>query len=234
MLAVTSDDLNGLFRQEVADVIRDDATDPVDADRLWKDVEVYSYMTEAADAVARETLGLYKLVQVPVRAGVQAYTLPLYVLEIRNVRLISAGRTLCQHNINEYGVIGDDDYGQQVVGSANVFTVRGTPTQYMRDYDTRAIRLIPIPTVDDTLELQCAVTIPAPLSAGMAMPFRESVDQRLMLLKMKALAYAKHDIDTFDTARSEAFAAEFETKAAARKAELLNYRRKPGVVRMEW
>lgn len=233
MLAVTSDDLNGLFRQEVADVIVL-TTAPVDDDRLWKDAEVYSYMTEAADATARATLGLYKIVQLPIKTGIQSCTLPRYVLEIRNARTIANGRTLCQHNINTYATLGDDDYGQQIVGADSVFTVQGTPTQYMRDYDAKAIRLIPIPTADDTLELQCSVTLPAPLQAGISLPFSETPDQRLMLLKMKALAYAKHDVDTFDTARAEAFEAEFKAKAEIRKTELLNYRRKPGVVRMEW
>lgn len=231
MLANTSDDLDTIFRSLVDDVMLGDP--PTDDDRLWKETDVYNYMTEAVDTVARRTLGLFKTIEIPVVANTQLYSLPAYVLDIRYARLLTAARMLHEHNVNDYSGFKDDDYGQSLMGSDAIFTTTGTPTQFMRDYDARGIRLIPIPTDADTLELQCCVTLQAPISAGMPLPFSEAVDERLLLLKMQELAYGKHDADTYNAQLAQQFGAEFEAKVVDRASEWRRIRRKPGVVRME-
>lgn len=232
MLAQTADALDTLFRQEVDDVLV--GTPPSDVDRLWKEAEVYAYMTEAADAVARRTLGLFKTIQIPLVANQQTYSLQPGILDIRFARTLTYGNALTEHNIDDYAGFKVWDYGQPLIGSTGVFTDVGVPVQYMRDYDNRAIRLIPIPAAADTLELQCIITPTIPMSAGMPLPFTDTPDQRLMLLKMKQLAYAKHDADTFDPQRSQSFRQEFEARATERQVERRRLRRSPGVVRMEW
>lgn len=232
MLALTSDGLNAIFRQEVDDVML--GSPPSDGDRLWKESEVYAYMTEACDAVARRTLGLFKILQIPIVANQQTYKLPQYVLDIRFARTLVQGREITRHNIDDYAGDKTWDYGQPLVGSTGIFTATGVPVQYMRDYDNRAIRLIPIPAANDTLELQCVVTPTLSMAPGMPLPFTDVSDQRLLLLKMKQLAYAKHDADTFDPKRSRSFGQEFEDRATERQVERRRLRRSPGVVRMEW
>jgi hypothetical protein len=232
MLAQTADGLNAIFRQEVDDILL--GTPPSDADRLWKDVEVYNYMTEACDAVARDTLGLFKTMQITLVPNQQVYKLQPGVLDIRSARTLTFGNMLTEHNVDDYAGVKIWDYGQPLIGSTGVFSAVGVPVQYMRDYDNRAIRLIPIPAAADTLELQCVVTPMLQMAAGMPVPFTDTVDQRLLLLKMKALGYAKHDADTFDAQRSQAFAQEYEARARERQVERRRVRRAPGAVRMEW
>lgn len=209
-------------------------TPPSDVDSLWKEAEVYSYMTEAIDEVARAVLGAYKTIQIPLLANVPAYKLPQYVLDIRFARTLIQGCEITQHNIDEYAGFKTWDYGQPLIGSTGIFTATGAPTQYMRDYDARSIRLIPIPNAADTLELQCTIGLAYQMQAGMPLLFTETPDQRLILTKMKALAYNKHDADTYDSKRSQMFADEFEARSKERAVELRRIRRAPGVVRMEW
>lgn len=232
MLATTSDGLDALFRQEVDDVL--EGTPPSDVDRLWKETEVYSYMTEAADATARAVLGRYKTIQIPLEADKAVYPLPMYVFDIRSARTLTYGQSLVEHNIDEYAGYKVWDYGMPLVGSTGIFTATGVPIQYMRDYDARAIRLIPIPAAADTLELQCVIGVATPMAPGMPLPFMEIPDQRLMLIKMKALAYAKNDSDMRNDKRAAAYEAEFVARAKERNVEQRRIRRAPGCVRMEW
>lgn len=232
MLATTSDELNALFRQEVDDVLQ--GTPPSDVDRLWKETEVYSYMTEAADAVARAVLGKYKTYQIPLVANEQTYPLPPWVLDIRFAHTLTYGQALTPHNIDDYAGFKQWDYGLPLVGSTGLFTATGVPVQYMRDYDARAIRLIPIPATADTLELQCTVGVAFPLQSGMPVPFTEIPDQRLMLIKMKELAYAKNDSDVRNDERSAMYRDDFKARAAERGVELRRIRRAPPTMRMEW
>jgi hypothetical protein len=179
-------------------------------------------------------LGRYKTLQLALLPNQAVYPLPMYVFDIRSARTLVYGQSLVEHNIDEYAGYKVWDYGMPLVGSTGVFTATGVPIQYMRDYDARAIRLIPIPIAADTLELQCVIGVATPMQAGLPLPFMEIPDQRLMLLKMKELAYAKHDADTLDLNKSTQFAEQFEHRAIERSVEQRRIRRTPGCVRMEW
>jgi len=229
----TTDELNCKFRIEVADPLEgdDSGTEP-DSENLWKDHEIYGYATEAADAVARDTQGLYKLVELPVVVDENVVSLPRYILHIRFARLVTANSQVVESNQDDIMTGTVCDYGVQLSGG--LLRARGRPRSFARDRERKALVIAPTPTQADTLELQCSVTIATPLLCGMPLPFLELPDQRLMLHFMKYLAYAKQDADVLDLARSESFKARYDSEVAERAVELRNQRRRPSPIAMEW
>lgn len=232
MLASSTDGLAGVFRNEVDDKVTDQ--DGGDFGCLWTNAEVYGYMTEACDAVATKTSTAYRTIRLPFEAEQSKISLPAYVLEIREAHYVERNTELEQLNANEPQFGGTDDYGIQRGRFAGLFGQSGTPRAFVRDYDTRGIRLVPTPTVLGTIEIQCTVTIAAPLEAGMPFPFMDVKDQRLVLHYMKSLAYLKQDAETEDLTRASSFAALFRSGVEERAAQLRNNRRSPGTVRMNW
>ncbi len=190
-------------------------------------------MTEAADAVARGLKSLYKIIELPVVADQVVVSLPRNVLHIRFARLVNRNNEVKESSQQELtrGCIVRD-YGLWLNGG--FLRARGTPQYFARDRERKALVLAPTPTVDDTLELQCSVTISTPLVCGMALPFLELPDQRLMLLYMKYLAYAKPDADTLDLQKSEGFFSKFNNMIEDRESEVRTQRRDPGAIDMNW
>lgn len=139
-------------------------------------------------------------------------------LDVTNQNEVMRGQVVC-------------DYGMQFVGGGRA---RGTPQTLARDRERKAVVLAPTPVQNDTLELQCSVTLTTPLLCGMPLPFLERPDIRLMLTYMKYLAYAKQDADTLDLTRSNTFKAQFDMGAEDRAVELRRQRRQPSPIRMEW
>lgn len=229
---LTTDDLIQRFRSDVFDPLEGVDANTPDSENLWKNWEIYEYMSEAADAVARGTLGLYKTLVLPIVVAQNIVPLPLYVLQIRGAWLTTAARSLDPMNALEAGRYIRDDYGLQVTGGYRTMT--GRPRMFIRDRVRKALVLVPIPAEADTLELQCSVTLSTPLLPGMPLPFMELPDQRLMLLYMKYLAYAKQDADTADLARSNTFEQQFNHDVEEREVELRKQRRIPAPIAMEW
>lgn len=232
MLAVTTEELAVRFRSDVDDRITDG--NGSDFGCLWLDYDVYGYMTEACDALAKQTDGLYKTMLLPVVAGNGVVTCPSYILHIREARLVNINRSVEQANTNEPNYSVEKDYGLQHYGTSAIHESSGIPSTFIRDYQRKVLRLVPTPEADDTLELQCTVSITVPLSCGMPLPFMDIEDQRLLLHYMKWRAYEKQDAETEDLVRANHFASLFAEGAAERKSTLRNYRRKPGVIRMAY
>jgi hypothetical protein len=232
MLAFTTDELLDIFREDVVSPLEGvDAAHP-DSESLWKNKEIYRYMTTAADAVARAVEGIYKLVEIPLVVAQQAYTLPRNILHVREGRLITAKRTVHPANANKAVHARTDDYGEVV--NTSFWTATGVPQWFVRDYKKGSILLTPIPSAVDTLELQCTSTLGTPLTAGMPLPYMEVPDQELMLLYMYHLAYRKQDADTLDLKRSVEYKEQFDEKAVDRKELLESYRRTPSFVQEDW
>lgn len=230
MLATTATEFLSVFRDEVDDAsIYTAGNDDV---CLWKDREIYRYMTAAVDALAKDTDGLFKLVRLPYTASSSVVLLPKYVLHIRHARDITNERDLTPCNTD--GVMSTDtsDYGRFDTQNS-MFQGTGHVTHYVRDYEKKHLRLVPIPATAGELELQCTVTLQLPMADGLPMPFEDTQDQLLLLEYMKYLAYRKQDAETEDLVRSDKAKAAYDAGAKARKAELRNYRRTPGVVRMQ-
>lgn len=221
MLAGVADELLALIRVETDDVITD--IDGSDAVSLWKNAELYTYLTEACDALAKGTLGLTKVVTLGYVQGQQDVPLPRYVLHIRSAR-VTSGPPLTMRNANQR-----DDLGPFM---SDVHM--GTPRTFVRDYERRALKLYPVPNAAGSLELQCQVTIGAPIQPGSMLPFDDTEDQRLLMEYVKFRMYSKPETDTEDPARARAAKDFFDAGVRARKQSLQNYRRAPGTVRMEY
>lgn len=230
MLATTTDELAARFRSDVDDKITDEAGG--DFGCLWSNSDVYAYMTAACDRLAKDTEATFKTMLLPVRTGEAVVRCPAYVTEIRSARLVNRNQFLSQANANssDYGMARD--YGIVQYGAPAMFDSSGVPCVFIRDYEAKALRLVPIPAEDDTLEIQCATTVSMPQEEGMPLPFMDTGEQLLLLEFMKSLAYRKHDAETEDLVRAKDHEGRYYAGALDRKYELQRYRRRPPVMRM--
>lgn len=232
MLAFTTDELVKAIRSDLDD--KTTAADGSDFGCLWSDADLYRYLTGACDALAKKLGVLYKTLRLPVTAGVQALSLPAYVTNIREARLVNGNDAIKQVNANGQNFGYRDDYGLKTFGSNVIFEGTGQPTAFVRDYDRKAILLVPTPVENDILELQVETTISLPQEAGMPLPFADAEDQQLLMHYVMWRAYCKHDADTEDLTRANYHEARYIDGSDERKSSLLNYRRKPPVMRMNW
>lgn len=232
MLAFTTDELVKAIRSELDD--KTTAADGSDFGCLWADSDLYRYMTGGCDALAKVLGVLYKTLRLPVTAGVQALPLPAYVTNIREARLVNKNDPVRQVNANSQNFGYRDDYGLKTYGSAAMFEGSGTPNSFVRDYERKAILLVPAPNEDDVLELQCETTISLPQEAGMPLPFADAEDQQLLMHYVMWRAYLKHDAETENLVRAKEHEAYYKDGADNRKSALRNYRRGPTVMRMNW
>lgn len=230
MLAQSTDQLATRFRSDVSDVVTD--VGGSDFGCLWTNEDVYSYMTEATALIAMRTASLYRTLPLPVVAGERTVSLPHYVREIRSARLVGSNTVVRQTNANTPAFGPHDGYGLWISGE--MFSGEGRPAYFIRDYDARHLRLVPAPVEADTLEVQCSVSVAMPLEAGMPMPLTDIEDQVLVLHYMKMRAYRKHDAETEDLVRAKEYERLYEVGVQNRASQLLNNRRAPGQVRINW
>lgn len=233
MAVITSDDVIKRFRSDVDDALRgpDDAPD---VDSLWSIDEVNGFLEDAVDRVAAETLSEFRTFTIPVTANEPFVSLPssMQVLDIERAYMKTARRSLLPQNVDT-PLRYTGDYGSPFsIFHSEWETVTGTPRHYVRDERPNALRLVPIPTANDTLEIT-AKTIPA-FTAGGALPFSTLRDRHLVVLWMKKLAYEKRDADTFDPTRASKFEAEYESRMEDRKYEAQRVRRAVQPVRFSW
>lgn len=229
MLILTADALLNQFRREVDDLLEGvDSSNP-DSENLWSNAECYFYMGEAQSELARLTRSLFHVFTLPITATVATTYLPRWVQHIRYARLLTANRELQERNLNESMRIVQD-YGNSTLGPS-LFTDTGIPQCYIRDQRSNQLRLYPIPTADDTLELSCSILPRIEIETGTEpLAFTEARDLRLILLYMKKLAYEKQDADTFDPTKALNYKAQFEQGILERASEMENRRRRPGTV----
>lgn len=221
MLATTTDELEALLRIDIDDEKPEGDTD--DSDRLWKDRETYKYLTLGIDRWAKDTDGLYKVLSLDIVEGQESVTIPRHILKIRSAKLVEQDVLVEMNNYDEATGTGldRDDYGSRLRGP-----------RIVRDYHRKALILSPASSQDDTLELQCTVTLAVPASAGQMLPSLDPEDQDLILTYAKYRAYMKQDAETRDTRKAAEYKALYEAGAKARKTALQRYRRVPGTVRM--
>lgn len=102
-------------------------------------------------------------------------------------------------------------------------TITGTPTAYVTDYQSGAIRLYPSPSVADTLLLMVSRLPLSDLVDDDDEPELRLECQPALVQWMLYRAYAKQDADTFDKDKSQRALAEFERefghKVSARNEE---------------
>lgn len=224
MFASTADELLRFFRAEVGDAV---------APYLWEDWEAYGYMTEGFDALLKQANVQTTVLRLPFTADVPTVPLPRSLLHIRNARIVGGGRVDPMGSM-ERAATRSNDYGQASSGSDPMFTGSGVPQKYVRDYERRSLRLVPIPNTDGTLEIQGTTTVSLPMDDGAPLPTTDAEDLRLVLHYMKSLAYLKHEAETEDLIRSKHHEARYIAGSRERESRLGNYRRPPPVIRPEY
>ena len=221
MFATDADELLTFFRAEI-----DDKAAPY----LWEDFEVFGYMTEGFDALLKKAEVVYSTLSLAFTTGVPTVALPAKVLHIRMARIVGGGELVPQAMNHVDALLSD--YGITYTGPNAMFEGSGTPSVFVRDYEASALRLVPIPNADGTIELQCTINIGAAMETGSPLPTKDSEDLRLVLHYMKSLAYQKHDAETEDLTRARFHEDRFKEGVLARESKLRNFRRPPGVVQM--
>lgn len=224
MLAFDTTGLMLLFRSEVDDMLQDSCGDE---DCLWKNADVYSYMTEAVDAVMRSTNGTSGQYRVPYTAGAASVRLPRKVYQLQSAWL-DGGKQLRISRASDLNLDRNQEPGQVDL------THQDTPERVLCEMGMDYVVLYPAPAEDGALNVLGYFTLGAPLVEGVPMPLREIRDQRLVLTYMKALAYTKHDAETYDLGRATAYMADFNAGVQDRESEIRRNRRPPGTVKMDW
>lgn len=220
MFASTADELKTFFRAEADDKV---------APYLWADWEIYGYMTEGFDDMLKRTQARFEILRLAYAAGTETIPLPAKVVHIRSARIVGGSR-LADITMDD-AAHTSDDYG--IVRPADMFdSVPGRSSAFVRDYDQRALRLVPRPATAGELELQCSVTLSVPMEEGVLLPTTDSQELRLVLHFMLSRAYQKHDAEAEDLVRARFHEDRYRAGVLEREHLLLNQRRPPGAVRM--
>lgn len=227
MYAQSAQDLLLTLRREIDDLAA--SGDPTeDADRLWKTDELYGYLDEGQQEWARRTRALLTEVDVAVVAGQRVLSLPAWVNDVLEAKLVVGRSSVDQLNRNEVAQ-PKDDYGHAYTRYDDYS--EGVPKFFVLDAVSKQLHLIPIPTADDTLRMRVVSLPKTSFKHGANAPSVDSRDIRLILNWAKYLAYDKQDMETLDKAQSDGFRAKFEADVKVREQEINRLRRRPGTVR---
>lgn len=232
MAAFTPDELKDRFRLDVDDVEGGQAG----ADFLWSDQEVFDYMDEAQRVFVRRTEILRKTHPFTPALTAITFTAPtvtavnadgFITYNPKIIRPLRARMSLASNAdplkiatmedmdegffIRDFGLIFTQDW-QTKTGPARFLITNMQEDQY---------RLVPIPLIDDTVEL---TVLHMPLldvaCDGAALEVTEREDQQIIKLYMKKLAFEKQDADTYDRDLADKFEAQFEKRVDERRREI--------------
>lgn len=219
------------FRQEV-----DDAElpgDGDDSDSLWKCEEILEYIDLAQKEFARKT----KLLRDASTTSVTELTLtaddPWTTLSPRVIKIVRAnlGSTGRKVEVKEFHEMDrgsySDDYGIRTMSDWE--TAKGEPCILVTDMEKDRLRVVPIPTADDTVNLIVdRLPIDDIISTTSVLEITEIEHQRAMLEYMRHLAYLKQDADTYDKALSEEMFDKFIERVSVYSRERENVRNRVG------
>lgn len=228
----TPSELKDRFRLDVDDTVGGSNGD----DYLWSDTEIYDYMDEGQRMFVRRTEILRKTHPFTPAMTEITYTAPVgdpvnqdgfITFNSKIIRPLRARMTTASNRdplkictmenldegffIRDYGTIFTQDW-QEKSGPARFLITNMQEDMW---------RLVPIPIVDDTVELTVLHMPEENVTAsGAALVVTEREDQGTIKLWMKKLAFEKQDADTYDKELSLKFEAAFEKKADERSREV--------------
>lgn len=215
-----------IFRSEVDDTVEE---------YLWADDDFVEYLDEAQKEFARKT-DYFKdassaITTLPVVADDPWVAYSPRITDFRRVTISGRSTPLTQINFNELEQhFRVSAYGEELSG--NWDTSVGTPRYAVMDIETDKIRLVPIPSQSGTLNL---TIFRLPLlditSLNDDLELTDSIHQRSLLMFCKAMAYMKHDSETYDPDRAEKHRADFYGYCAELKKGQTRKQRRIGTVR---
>lgn len=232
-MSFTPGELKDIFRSEVDDKEGGNAGE----DFLWSDEDVFRYMHRAQRQFVRDTRILRKTAPFTPALTELAFTASgatgFLTVDSRITRITRARMaTSAAANADPLEIANaedlDDgffvnDYHSIFVGDWENKT--GPARFLIANLQENQVRLVPIPTIDDTVRL---TVMHLPLQTvscdTAALEVTEEEDQQTMLLWMQHLAYLKQDADTYDKDLSEKFKAEFKEGTETRQREVFRQR----------
>lgn len=228
-MSLTPEQLKDRFRREVDDIQGGSQGE----DYLWSDDDVFGYMEVAQRKFVRRTKILRKgspavdtplLTTLAFTASGASGFLPISpkIIRILNARMRVAANSdpleiVPFEELNEgfftrdYGSVFVGDW-QSKIGQARILST---------NFSENLVRLVPIPSEDDTVEL---IVEHLPLNTvtcdSVLLEVTEFEDQLIILDYMRSLAFLKQDADTYDPELSSKFARLFDNAADERRREI--------------
>lgn len=236
-MSFTPEELKNRFRTDVDDIEGGNQSD----DFLWSNEEIFEYIDEAQKEFVRRTRILRSAFPFNTTApdGSEFTSLTFTALgatgflpyntritKILNARMQVQNRSepltiLNFEQLNE-GFF-DNDY--HWIFKRDWQAQTGPARFLVMNMHLGQLRLVPIPVVDDVLEL---IVLHQPLEdideGSTQFEVTEREDQKTMLLYAKSLAFMKQDADIYDKELASRFEAAFERKVENRRREIYRQR----------
>lgn len=226
-------ELKDVFRSEVQDLEGGNNGE----DFLWSDDDIFRYMHRAQREFVRETRILRKtfpftptLTSLTFTASGATGFLDIDPDIIRITRARMTTTSNARADPLELVNAEDLDDGFFTNDFGSIFTgdwqSKTGPARYLiQNLQEDMVRLVPIPIVDDTVELTIMHLPNQTVSCDTAtLEVSEPEDQETMVLYMQHLGYLKQDADTYDKDLSDKFKAEFKEKVDSRRREVFRKR----------
>lgn len=196
---MTLDDLIAEYREEA----HDSGTPPLVSD---------AWLTKRANQAEQEVCrrsgllieSVHAMCTVAVTAGDPVVSLNSKIIDIKKARMSLDAVFLLPASVNNLCATWEAD--------------TGTPSHYITDYQSGAIRLYPVPVVDDDLKLTVTRLPLVGMSAGTDEPEIRAEYHDALVQWLLHRAYAKQDIDIFDPQKSARALAEFEREFGTRSS----------------
>ena len=166
---------------------------------LWSDTEVFHYMDAAQKMFCVKAGGIADsssdLTQAVIAVGDPWVSIDPRILAIKRASLASTGAKVHLISHEKLDTLASaDDYG--VISSPRLDSRPGAVRYAVTDMEQDKLRLIAVPTANDTLQLS-VYRMPLKTITGKGQQFE--INERhheYLLLWMKALAYRKQDAET--------------------------------------
>lgn len=229
------------FRTEV-----DDLKTPY----LWSTSDLESYFNWALEELAKKAMYFYDQstwlgmtidASDPKITATSANYLDR-ILYIRRAKLGSTGQKLKVKTMSQSDLVAhEDDYGEYLYDTSSAWeTTTGTPQLVITDYyDDGSLRVGPIPTAADTLDIwayrlplwEVSYEVSKFITLKELLNIKEHSHELTLLQGMKAKAYLKEDPETRDDQLATQSITAFAIELSDIKQELRRRRHPPGTVR---
>lgn len=220
-------DSTGLYDAFRSDVV--DTAQPY----LWSDAEVWRYMGEAQRMFVRLTGGVSDftspVTEIPVVVGEAWADLHPSVLRVMSMSRRSDGRQLRLLNGTDIGKPSSSDYGLTQITRLDNKT--GPVHSAVLGLERNKVRWVQVPEAGDVVDAH-VYRLPLTIVDGPDQELADVPEEHHwhLLNAMKALAYRKHDADTYDPGKARDSEQAFANYCLLVKAEWERYKHKTRVV----
>ena len=220
-MAKSLDELEEQFRRDI-----DDKAEPY----LWSQEEFYEYIDEAQDEFVERTEAILDKIPLVYVTGDVFVDIPKYVTRIRSAKA-PTGKSVVLYNDEQWDNAQiSGDYSAVTLSTSWESKTGVEPVALVTDTKSDQVRLYPIPEQDGALTLRVFRRTLVPVSEAGELEIADSQHQRCIMLKVMALAYNKHDSETYRPNSSADFDNRFDEKVADIRQRVKRKRRRAGTV----